>query len=87
MHDPLPASGDRRLRQQPVPSDLDRFLSTAQRFAASRLESFGWEVAFVRRPMFDSPTVVLSDAMHRHYAILDEDGDLQVDPPIDIRHA
>lgn len=55
---------DQRSRVEPIPDDLYRQLTASQIFAIRRIESFGYELRFVRRqglaeaiPFVQSPSV------------------------------
>ena len=60
-------------------------LNEAQRDALGALERYGWELKFVRRPMFRPLIAVLLDPERKGYAILEEDGSLNEHPPFVIR--
>jgi hypothetical protein len=51
----------------------------------AELEKFGWELKFIRRPMFKDPIPVVFDSDRRHFAILKDDGTLDENPEFDIR--
>ena len=60
-------------------------LNEDQRIALADLEKFGWELKFIRRPMFQQPIPVVFDSSRQHYAVLNTDGTLDEDPGFDIR--
>lgn len=64
---------------------LKRELNEDQRLALADLEKFGWELKFIRRPMFQQPIPVVFDSSRRHYAVLNTDGTLDENPGFDIR--
>jgi hypothetical protein len=76
---------DKRGTQPPVPDEIDMYLTDLQRISLSQLGDFGWHLAFVRRPLFESPTVVLLSPEEKQYAILEEEGSLDLDPQIRLR--
>lgn len=49
------------------------------------LERFGWELKFVRRPIFQESLPVVFDSDRKRYALLKPDGTLDDDPGFDIR--
>jgi len=53
--------------------------------ALADLERFGWELKFIRRPMFQQPVPVVFDSSRKHYAVLNLDGSLDENPGFDIR--
>jgi hypothetical protein len=64
---------------------LKRELNEDQRLALADLEKFGWELKFIRRPMFQQPIPVVFDSSRKHYAVLNTDGTLDENPGFDIR--
>jgi hypothetical protein len=64
---------------------LKRELNQDQVLALAELEKFGWELKFIRRPMFKDPIPVVFDSDRRHFAILKDDGTLDENPEFDIR--
>jgi hypothetical protein len=64
---------------------LKRELNEYQRLALADLEKFGWELKFIRRPMFQQPIPVVFDSSRKHYAVLNTDGTLDENPGFDIR--
>ena len=79
-------TSERRGRMPSIPEDYRSMLNVEQQNALRNVENFGWEVAFVRRPMFQVPTVVVSSPDHQHYAVLEPDGEVNMHPEIVIRH-
>ena len=73
-----------KLERRPSPG-LKRQLNEDQRIALADLEKFGWELKFIRRPMFQQPIPVVFDSSRQHYAVLNPDGTLDEDPGFDIR--
>ena len=64
---------------------LKRDLNEDQRLALVDLERFGWELKFIRRPMFQQPVPVVFDSSRQHFAVLNTDGTLDENPGFDIR--
>jgi hypothetical protein len=78
-------SVEHRHHEKPIPDDLESMLSTFQVMALHRLESFGWELLFVRREVFHAPIpIVFSDAGNK-VGVLEEDGHINLDLNIKIR--
>ncbi len=71
---------DKRGSQEPVPRDLEHYLTPLQRQSLDHLRDFGWQLAFVRRPLFELPTVVLLSPEGKQYATLEEEGSLNLEP-------
>jgi hypothetical protein len=63
---------------------LRRELSEAQTLALVSLENFGWELKFIRHPLFQEPVAVVSDGTS--VAVLDRDGQLVEKVPLTVRH-
>lgn len=65
---------------------MTRELNAAQAAALAELEHFGWELKFIRHPMFQDSVPVVFDPDRTHFAVLRGDGTLDEHPPFDIRH-
>ena len=77
---------DRRGIQKAVPINLGRYLNQSQLLALHSLESFGWQLSFVRRPLFMQPIVVVINPESTQHAVLEEDGSVNLKPQLHIRH-
>lgn len=71
---------NRRGVQKAVPIDLGRYLDKCQLLALHSLESFGWHLWFVRRPLFMQPVVVVVNSASTQCAQLEEDGSVNLKP-------
>jgi hypothetical protein len=76
---------ERRKTEAKHVNALKRDLNQDQVLALTELEKFGWELKFIRRPMFKDPIPVVFDSDRRHFAILKADGTLDENPGFDIR--
>ena len=76
---------ERRKMDSRTTLTLKRELNEDQRLALADLEKFGWELKFIRRPMFQQPIPVVFDSGREHYAVLNTDGTLDENPGFDIR--
>lgn len=76
---------DIRGTQLPIPENLAYFLSDGQLSALDNLENHGWRVFFIRRPLFEQPTVVVADSDLSRYAAIDVDGTLDFERPLLLR--
>jgi hypothetical protein len=55
-----------------VPFGYEALLTRDQRHVIDRCRGFGWELHFIRRPLFSDPIVVMIDANdHQHWLIHD----------------
>jgi hypothetical protein len=70
----------------PLPNDINYYMNDAQRLALHSLENFGWQLAFIRRPSFLSPLVVLKNSDQTKLAVLELDGSVNLTPQIVWRH-
>ncbi len=77
---------ERRRGEPAIPQDVDTLLTMEQRMALRQIESFGWELAFVRHPLFQETTVIVTRRLDESYAILTRNGDLDVNSDLVIRH-
>lgn len=73
---------DKRGSQEPIPRDLEHYLTPLQLESLDHLKDFGWQLAFVRRPLFEMPTVVLLSPEGKQYAVLEEEGSLNLEPQL-----
>ena len=51
------------------------------------MENFGWTLAFVRQPLFETAIAVVVSPDRQRYAVLESDGELNMNPQIVIRHS
>lgn len=76
---------EKRKASKELSNTLKRDLNEAQLATLQGLETFGWELKFVRRKPFHAPVAVVFDGDRKKFAVLDEDGTLQENPGFDIR--
>ena len=76
---------ERRKDQQKPPRELRAELNEAQRDTLAELERYGWQLKFIRRPIFQPSIAVVFDGDRKTFAILEADGKLNEHPPFDIR--
>jgi hypothetical protein len=69
-----------------LPMDVFYYLNEVQRIALQSLENFGWHLAFIRRPLFVPPVVVVQSGDQTKYAVLEEDGSVNLSPAVKWRH-
>lgn len=67
-------------------SVMKRELNEDQRLTLAELEGFGWELKFIRRPLFQESVAVVFDSDRKRFAVLEADGTLNENPGFDIRH-
>lgn len=78
------ASGKRK-GEIPIPDNLKDYLNDAQMHTMRHLESFGWELKFIRRPVFQEPIAVMVGPKEGDYGVLEKDGELNRESEIVIR--
>lgn len=69
----------------PVPDNLEELLNRRQMQALQHIESFGWQLRFVRRPLFQEPIPVILSPRGDRYAILERDGRINITHDLNIR--
>lgn len=77
---------NRRGVQKAVPIDLGRYLNESQLLALHSLESFGWHLWFVRRPLFMQPIIIVTNSESTQHAMLEADGSVNLRPLLHFRH-
>lgn len=76
---------DRRKGEKPIPDDLESMLNEAQLIALPALERFGWELRFVRRPLFQDAIPVVFNGEGTSVGVLEEDGRLNLQVDLKVR--
>jgi len=76
---------ERRKGGKPIPDDLEGTLNDAQLFALQTIEKFGWELRFVRRPLFQDPVPVVCNGEGNMLGVLEEDGRLNLEAELEVR--
>lgn len=76
---------ERRKGQEPLPANLEDTLNDAQLVALPVLERFGWELRFVRRPLFQDAVPVVCNAEGTMVGVLEEDGRLNLQVDVQVR--
>ena len=75
-----------RRKEDPVGrAKLRAELNEDQRIALSDLERYGWELKFIRHPLFQDNVPVVFDPDRNHFAVIRADGTLDENPGFDIR--
>ena len=76
---------EKRHNSDPVPSNLEDWLTEDQLMALKHVESFGWQLKFIRRPAFQDPVVVLISADGDKIGVMGKDGKIDMNSDIKIR--
>ncbi len=77
---------EKRGQQKAIPIDLGRYLNNLQLLALHSLESFGWSLWFIRRPLFMEPIVVVASPDSSKFAVLEGDGSVNMKANLQVRH-
>ena len=76
---------DQRNKQQPIPDDMEQVLNSKQKAALKMIQSLGWRLKFVRRPMFLEAQPVVHNATFDQVGILDPDGNIDLELDLNTR--
>ena len=76
---------EKRQDTKPVPEDLENILNEAQIRTLRSIRHFGWELHFVRRPIFQEVVPVLINREGDKFIVLQENGAINEMPDLDIR--
>lgn len=77
---------DQRKKMNPLPHNYYGRLNGDQLLALRLVENFGWGMKFVRRSLNQKPTYVIYNENTQQYAVLDDDGTLNIESGIKIRN-
>lgn len=78
-------SDDKRNSDKPVPENINDYLTEAQFAELHHIESFGWTLKYIRRPLFQERVVVVMNPDGSSIGVLEEDGRLNLESNIDTR--
>ncbi len=78
-------SDDKRKGDKPIPDNIKEYLNDAQLVALQKIEGFGWNLVFIRRPLFQEPVAVVTNPDGSSIGILENDGKVELEPDIEIR--
>jgi hypothetical protein len=76
---------EKRSEGNQVPESLDGVLNEDQLLTLSKMEGFGWMLAFIRRPLFQDIVPVLLHPDNEILGTLEDDGALNTQPDIEFR--
>jgi len=76
---------EKRDTEKSIPDNLEDIHSEFQMMALRRIEGFGWELRFVRRPSYQVPTPVVFSADGGKIGVLEEDGRINMESEIKLR--
>ena len=78
-------SDEKRSSNKPVPDNINEYLTEAQSAELHHIESFGWTLKYVRRPLFQERVVAVMSPDGTSIGILEEDGRLNLESNVDAR--
>jgi len=76
---------ERRAGVLPIPDDLKEVLNDAQLQALQAIDGMGWELQFVRRPLFQGVVPVIVNSEDNSRGILEENGEINMLPDTAVR--
>ena len=76
---------EKRMGAKPVPDRLEDVLNEMQMRALHQIEGFGWQLRFIRKPLFQEPVAVVLSAEGDKIGVLEEDGRINMAPDIKVR--
>jgi hypothetical protein len=68
-----------------IPENLKEILNEAQWQALSGIKYSGWELQFLRRPLFQDPVLVVHNSNDGRTGILEKDGRIRMQASIKVR--
>lgn len=77
---------ERRKGTSPIPSGLESYLNFSQMITLNEAEGFGWQLKYVRRPLFMEPVPILYNPDMDRYAVMDIDGCINRSIEVALRH-
>jgi len=78
-------SFERRERSAPVPVNLCDYLTDEQRVSVEQMREYGWQLAFVRRPLFLDPVIVVTNEDQTRMGVLEIDGSINTHVVLNLR--
>jgi hypothetical protein len=76
---------EKRVGINPIPEDPLGYLNAAQIFTYNRMTESGWHIKFVRRPMYESPLLFMTDSDETVLAVIEDNGYFNQQPDIPLR--
>ncbi len=76
---------ERRKTDPSVTTEMEKQLNPAQLESWRMMQTFGWQLRFVRRPLFQQPVAVIVNKAGELHAVIEEDGKVNDKPDFKIR--
>ena len=77
---------EKRNSDKPIPDNVNDYLNDAQKSKLNTIEGFGWNIKYIRHPLFQDPVVFVSSDDGHSIGILEDDGRLNLNPDIQTRN-
>jgi hypothetical protein len=68
-----------------IPPNLEDMLNEVQRQALPGIKCLGWELRFLREPLFQAPVLVVQNSNDGRIGIMDEAGRIRIQTNIKVR--
>ena len=78
---------EKRKGERPIPDNLEDLLNIMQQITLGEIGKFGWELRFVRMPLFQEAVPVVFSGDGDQIGVLEEDGRLNLQPNIEYRRS
>ena len=79
------SKSENRVGQQPVPDNVHMIMNPEQVLIYRGMQAFGWNLKFVRRPLFQRPVFVMAHPEIDEVAVIEESGAFNKDHGIKLR--
>ena len=76
---------EKRTGMPAVPDNIAELLNQWQQNTLQKIEGFGWRVKFIRRPLFQEITIVVTNPNGDQIGTLEQDGEVSIHPVSDFR--
>jgi len=76
---------EKRKDSVPIPENFEELLNKAQLQALPGMKHAGWEVQFLRTPLFQEPVLVVKNSKDGRIGILDKDGVIKIQADLKVR--
>ena len=76
---------EKRKGERPIPDNLEDLLNVMQQITLGEIGKFGWELRFIRMPLFQEAVPVVFSGDGDQIGVLEEDGRLNLQPNIEYR--
>lgn len=76
---------ERREHSASLPVNLAEYLSEDQRLTLRQMDSFGWQLAFIRRPLFQESMAIVTNEDASQYGVLERDGSINMRSTLELR--